>query len=142
MNELMSFDPFSPTPIEETLRNMMRPWRMEMNERAPSMRIDLSETDKDYLIKAEIPGVTKEDIDVRIEGNQVTLSAEVRKEKQEKKDDGRVLRNERLYGFASRSFSLGCPLDDAKAEARYENGVLSLTIPKKPEAAGRKLSIH
>jgi HSP20 family protein len=141
MNELMSFDPFAPTPIEETLRNMMRPWRMDTAERAPSMRIDLSETDKDYQIKAEIPGVSKEDIDVRIEGNQVTLSAEVRKEKQEK-DDGRVLRSERAYGYASRSFTLGCPLDDAKAEARYENGVLSLTIPKKAEAAGRKLSIH
>jgi HSP20 family protein len=141
MNELMSFDPFASSPIEDTLRNMMRPWRFETAERAPSMRIDLSETDKDYQIKAEIPGVNKEDIDVRIEGNQVTLSAEVRKEKQEK-DEGRVLRSERSYGYASRSFSLGCPLDDAKAEARYDNGVLSLTIPKKAEAAGRKLSIH
>jgi HSP20 family protein len=141
MNELMSFDPFAPSPIEDTLRNMMRPWRLETVERAPTMRIDLSETDKDYQIKAEIPGVNKADIDVRIEGNQVTLSAEVRKEKQEK-EEGRVLRSERSYGYASRSFSLGCPLDDAKAEARYDNGVLSLTIPKKAEAAGRKLSIH
>jgi HSP20 family protein len=137
----MSFDPFAPSPIEDTLRNMMRPWRLETVERAPTMRIDLSETDKDYQIKAEIPGVNKADIDVRIEGNQVTLSAEVRKEKQEK-EEGRVLRSERSYGYASRSFSLGCPLDDAKAEARYDNGVLSLTIPKKAEAAGRKLSIH
>ena len=141
MNELMSFDPFASSPIEDTLRNMMRPWRLETVERAPTMRIDLSETDKDYQIKAEIPGVNKADIDVRIEGNQVTLSAEVRKEKQEK-EEGRVLRSERSYGYASRSFSLGCPLDDAKAEARYDNGVLSLTIPKKAEAAGRKLSIH
>ncbi|MFZ9405745.1 MAG: Hsp20/alpha crystallin family protein [Burkholderiaceae bacterium] len=141
MNELMNFDPFSPSPIEETLRSMMRPWRMDVAERAPSMRLDIAETDKDYQIKAEIPGVNKEDIDVRIEGNQVTLSAEVRKEKQEK-DDGRVLRSERAYGYASRSFTLGCPLDDAKADARYENGVLTLAIPKKAEAAGRKLSIH
>ena len=141
MNELMNFDPFSPSPIEETLRSMMRPWRMDVAERAPSMRLDIAETDKDYQIKAEIPGVNKEDIDVRIEGNQVTLSAEVRKEKQEK-DDGRVLRSERAYGYASRSFTLGCPLDDAKADARYENGVLTLAIPKKAEADGRKLSIH
>lgn len=141
MNELMNFDPFSPSPIEETLRSMMRPWRMDVAERAPSMRLDIAETDKDYQIKAEIPGVNKEDIDVRIEGNQVTLSAEVRKEKQEK-DDGRVLRSERAYGYVSRSFTLGCPLDDAKADARYENGVLTLAIPKKAEAAGRKLSIH
>jgi len=141
MNELMSFDPFSPSPIEDTLRSMMRPWRMEAGERAPAFRLDIAETDKDYQIKAEIPGVNKEDIDVRIEGSQVTLSAEVRREKQEK-DDGRVLRSERAYGYASRSFTLGCPLDDAKADARYENGVLSLSIPKKAEAAGRKLSIH
>jgi len=141
MNELMSFDPFSSSPIEDTLRSMMRPWRMEAGERAPAIRLDIAETDKDYQIKAEIPGVNKEDIDVRIEGNQVTLSAEVRREKQEK-DDGRVLRSERAYGYASRSFTLGCPLDDAKADARYENGVLILSIPKKAEAAGRKLSIH
>ena len=141
MNELMSFDPFSSSPIEETLRSMMRSWRMETGERAPSIRLDIAETDKDYQIKAEIPGVSKEDIDVRIEGNQVTLSAEVRREKQEK-DDGRVLRSERAYGYASRSFTLGCPLDDVKADARYENGVLTLSIPKKAEAAGRKLSIH
>lgn len=141
MNELMSFDPFSSSPIEETLRSMMRPWRMEASERLPAIRLDIAETDKDYQIKAEIPGVSKEDIDVRIEGNQVTLSAEVRREKQDK-EDGRVLRSERAYGYASRSFSLGCPLDDAKANARYENGVLNLSIPKKAEAAGRKLSIH
>ncbi|MEY4863141.1 MAG: hypothetical protein RLZ51_1236 [Pseudomonadota bacterium] len=141
MNELMSFDPFSSSPIEDTLRNMMRPWRMESAERAPSMRLDIAETDKDYQIKAEIPGVSKDDIDVRIEGNQITLSAEIRKEKQEK-EDGRILRSERAYGYASRSFTLGCPMDDAKAEARYENGVLTLAIPKKAEAAGRKLSIH
>lgn len=141
MNELMSFDPFSSSPIEDTLRSMMRPWRMEAGERSPSIRLDIAETDKDYQIKAEIPGVSKEDIDVRIEGNQVTLSAEVRREKQEK-DDGRVLRSERAYGYASRSFTLGCSLDDAKADARYENGVLTLAIPKKAEAAGRKLSIH
>jgi len=141
MNELMSFDPFSPIPIEETLRSMMRPWRMETGERAPAIRLDIAENEKDYQIKAEIPGVSKDDIDVRIEGNQVTLSAEVRREKQDK-DDARVLRSERAYGYASRSFTLGCPLDDAKADARYENGVLTLSIPKKPEAAGRKLSIH
>lgn len=141
MNELLPTDPFSMSPIEDTLRSMMRPWRMELAERAPSIRVDLTENDNAYHVKAEIPGVKKDEIEVRIEGNQLTISTEVKKDREEKKN-GRVLRSERLYGFASRSFSMACPLDEAKAEARYENGVLELNIPKKGGSAGRKLSIH
>lgn len=141
MNELLPTDPFALNPIEDTLRSMMRPWRMELAERAPSIRVDLTENDNAYHVKAEIPGVKKDEIEVRIEGNQLTISTEVKKDREEKKN-GRVLRSERLYGYASRSFSMACPLDEAKAEARYENGVLDLTIPKKAGSAGRKLSIH
>jgi HSP20 family protein len=81
MNELFPIDPFSVTPFEDTLRGMMRPWRMDQLERVPQIRIDLTESDASYSIKADIPGVRKEDIDVRIEGNQVTIGAEVRKER-------------------------------------------------------------
>ena len=114
---------------------------MDQLERVPQTRIDLTASDTSYSIKADIPGVRKEDLDVRIEGNQVTIGAEVKKEREEKKN-GRVLRSERQYGYASRSFSLPSSLDDAKAEAKYENGVLELTIPKKGSGNGRKLSVH
>ena len=100
----------------------------------------MSEHDDSYMVKADIPGVRKEDIDVRIDRNQVTISAEVKQEKEEKKD-GRVLRSERQYGFASRSFALASDIDDTQADAKYQNGVLELRLPKKATSSSRKLSV-
>ena len=124
-------------------RQMLRPWRIELPERAPQIKLDVHENDASYTVKAEVPGVNKDDIDVRIEGNRVTLSAEVKKDKEEKKD-GRVLRSERQYGYASRSFTLACDVDEAKSEARYKDGILELTLPKKTDdlvqAAADRLS--
>jgi HSP20 family protein len=102
---------------------------------------DLAELDGSYTVKAEIPGVRKEGIDVRVEGNQVTISAEEKTEKEEKKD-GRILRQERQQGYASRSFTLACPVDEAEAQAKYENGVLSLTLPKKAANSKKRLSVQ
>jgi HSP20 family protein len=140
MNELRVKDLFEMDPFETSFRNLLRPWRLEGTERAPQIKIDLSEHDDHYLVKADIPGVKKEDIDVRIDRNLVTISAEVKQEKEEKKE-GRVLRSERQYGFASRSFSLASDIDDAKADAKYQNGVLELRLPKKATSSTRKLEI-
>ena len=140
MNELRVKDLFDLDPLESSFRSLLRPWRMEGVERSPQIKIDLSEHDDSYMVKAEIPGVRKEDIDVRIDRNQVTISAEVKREKEEKKD-GRVLRSEREYGFASRSFALASDIDDAKADAKYANGVLELRLPKKATSSSKKLSI-
>jgi len=141
MNEMRLFDPFALDPMEDAFRTLMRPWKLDVAERAPQIKIDLSETDASYTVKAEIPGVRKEDIDVRVDGGMVTISAEVKKEKEEKKE-GRVLRSERQYGYASRSFSLASAVDDTKADAKYENGVLTLTLPKKTGAATKRLAIQ
>lgn len=138
MNELRVNELFDLDPFEASLRNMLRPWRLE--ERAPQIKIDLTEHDDAYAVKAEIPGVRKEDIDVRIDRNQVTISAEVKKEKEEKKD-GRVLRSERQYGFASRTFALASDVDDGKADAKYQNGVLELRLPKKAGGSNKRLTI-
>jgi HSP20 family protein len=140
MNELRVKDLFDMDPFESSFRNLLRPWRAEGAERSPQIKLDLSEHDDCYMVKAEIPGVKKEDIDVRIDRNQVTISAEVKQEKEEKKD-GRVLRSERQYGFASRSFALASDIEDAKADAKYQNGVLELRLPKKATSSSRKLSI-
>ena len=140
MNELRVPDPFALDPIDDVFRNLMRPWRMDLASQAPQIKIDLSETDDKYTVKAEIPGVKKEDIDVRIDGSLVSIGAEVKTESQEKKD-GRVLRSERRYGYASRSFTLASEVDDSKSEARYENGVLQLVLPKKAGTASKKLAI-
>jgi HSP20 family protein len=135
LNELFDLD-----PAEFMFRNMLSPWRSRAPASAPQIRVDLSEDDRQYLVKADIPGVRKEDIEVRVDGDQVTISAEVKKHNEEKKD-GRVLRSERQYGFATRSFSLACGVDEGKAEARYENGVLELKLPKKAQASSKRLPI-
>lgn len=141
MNELSLFDPFSLDPMDDTFRNFMRPWRIETANVTPRIRIDVSELDGSYMVKAEIPGVRKEDIDVRVDGAMVTISAQVQSEKQEK-DNGRILRQERQQGFSSRSFSLACPVDEARANASYKDGILELKLPKKAEASTKRLAIQ
>jgi HSP20 family protein len=78
---------------------------------------------------------------VSIEGNQVSISAEARREKEEKQGE-KVLRTERYYGKLYRSFTLGQDVDQESASARYENGVLELTLPKKAAAQQRRLAIQ
>jgi len=140
MNELRLNDLFDLDPFESSFRSLMRPWRLEGTERAPQIKIDLTEHEDSYAVKAEIPGVRKEDIDIRVEGNLVTISAEMKKEKEEKKE-GRVLRRERQEGYASRSFTLACPVDDGKAEAKFVDGVLELTLPKKAPTSTKRLTV-
>ena len=140
MNELRVPDFFALDPMEDAFRSLLRPWRADLAERAPQIKIDLTEHEGDFAVKAEIPGVRKEDIDVRIEGNQVTITAETKKDKEEKKG-GRVLRSERQYGYASRTFTLASAVDETKADAKYQNGVLELTLPKKAGSSSRKLTI-
>jgi HSP20 family protein len=118
----------------------MRPWRLDLVETAPRIKIDVAESNGSFVVKAEIFGVKKDDIDVRIDGNLVTIGAEVKSEKEEK-EGGRVLRKERQHGWASRSFTLASPVDEAKADARYEDGVLSLTLPKKAGQATKRLAV-
>lgn len=141
MNELRMLDPMAMDPFEDTFRSLLRPWRVGVTERAPQINLDISEKNGSYIVKAEIPGVKKDDIDVRIDGNMVTISAEVKQEKEEK-EEGRMLRCERQYGWASRSFTLATPVDEKKSDAKYENGILNLTLPKKEASASGKLSIH
>ena len=99
MNEMRVPDLFDLEPFPASLRDLWRPWRNEAAEaRAPQIRIALSESDNAFAVKAEIPGVKKEDIDVRIDGNQVTISAEVKQDTEEQKDSS-VPRSERRYGY-------------------------------------------
>jgi HSP20 family protein len=142
MNELRAIDPFSLDPFDDALRSLMRPWRMELPDAAPRIKIDLSEKDGNYAVKAEIPGVQKDDIDVRVDGNTVTISAEVKSDKEEKGNGGRVLRRERQAGYASRSFTLACPVDEGKVQASYKNGVLELTLPKKAGVSNKRIAIQ
>ena len=140
MNELKVRDLFAADPFDDAFRNFLRPWASREVAQAPDIKVDLTESDGDYKVKAEIPGVRKEDIQIDIDDNKVSISAEVKKESEEKKDD-RVIRAERQYGYASRSFWLDKAVDQSKAIAKYENGVLELTLPKKAETSSKRLKI-
>lgn len=107
---------------------------------ASQIRIDVKETDKDFTVQADIPGVSKEDIHVSVEGSIVTLRAEIRQ--QDRQTEGeKVLRTERYFGKVSRSFQLGQEIDEAKAAAKFKDGVLELSLPKKAEAQAKRLTI-
>lgn len=105
------------------------------------IKIDVNEIDNQYIVHAEVPGVSKEDIHVSVEGNVVTLRAVV-KQKDEQLKDEKVLRSERYYGAVARSFQLPAELDQTQAKAKYDNGVLTLTLPKKVAASGQRLAIE
>ena len=108
------------------------------------MKIDVKEDEKAYTVKADIPGVKKEDIQVDIDDDQVSIRAEVRRETdsdKEAKEGGKVVYSERSYGMVSRSFTLPVSVDDRAAKAEYKDGVLNLTLPKKSNGAGKRIAI-
>jgi HSP20 family protein len=105
------------------------------------IKIEVTEANGDYKVLAELPGVKKEDIHVNIDGDQVSITAETRAER-EVKDGERVLHSERRFGKVSRAFRLAQEVDEGKASARYTDGVLELTLPKKAVAAAKQLTIQ
>ncbi|HRP25326.1 MAG TPA: Hsp20/alpha crystallin family protein [Thauera sp.] len=107
---------------------------------APQMRVDVKENAAGYEVHAELPGMKKEDIHVHIDGPVVSISAE-RKQEKEVKEGEKVLRTERYFGKVSRSFQLGQEIDEAKASAKFNEGVLELSLPKKAEAQAKRLTI-
>jgi HSP20 family protein len=148
MANITRWDPFGEVTrmglFDQSFDNLMRrflrpiPYR---DEAAMTISVDVNESDKEYTVKAEIPGLSKDDIRVAIEGNQVSISAEVKKEKEEKEGE-KVLHSERYYGTLYRSFVLPTDVDQSKSDAKYVNGVLELTLPKKAGGAAKQLEIH
>jgi len=141
MQNLISYDPRTDTGFDELFRGFFRPVRLEGAPTPVTIKMDVSETENGYLVHSEMPGVKKEDIDVAIEGNQVTISAEVKRE-WEKKDSDRLLRSERYFGNIYRSFTLPVELDEAACEAKYDDGVLQLKLVTKAAAPGKRLAIQ
>ncbi|MBP3980349.1 MULTISPECIES: Hsp20/alpha crystallin family protein [unclassified Acidovorax] len=119
----------------------VRPLHGEGVPSPAQIKVDVKETDGGYTVHAEVPGVPKEDIQVSIEGNVVSLRAEVRQHDQ-KTEGEKVLRSERYFGSVARSFQLPVDVDAAQAKAKYDNGVLTLTLPKKQGGSAQRLSIE
>jgi HSP20 family protein len=103
------------------------------------IKMDVKENGNSYTVSAEIPGVRKEDIHVTVEGGMVTVRAEVKQEDSHK--DDRTLRSERYFGSVSRGIQLAQDVDQSQAKAKYDNGVLTLTLPKKTGGTSQKLRI-
>ncbi|MEX0958117.1 MAG: Hsp20/alpha crystallin family protein [Burkholderiales bacterium] len=134
-------------PFDETFDDLfkgffVRPMAFENQAQTPvQIRMDVKEDDKAYVVHAEIPGVQKDEISVTIDGNQVAISAEVKRQKEDKQGE-KVVRSERYYGKVYRAFSLAQEVDESGAGAKYNNGVLELTLPKKAVVSARRLSIQ
>lgn len=141
MTKLTRYD-----PLDDLLRGFfVRPVQMgdevgSWAETAASIKIDVKKQDKAYLVHAEMPGIKKEDIHITIDGPAVSISAE-RKDSKEVKEGERVLRSERHFGKVSRSFQLGQDIDDAAASAKFTDGVLELTLPKKSASQAKRLVV-
>ena len=105
------------------------------------IKVDVKEDDAAYTVQAEVPGVPKEDLHVSVDGNVVSLRAEVRQH-DEKKEGEKVLRSERYFGAVARSFQLPMDVEASQAKARYDNGVLTLTLPKKQGTSAQRLAIE
>ena len=144
MSNLARLNPFSEMRGDPLMDDFFKGFAMRpvyrLTEGEPQVRLELTEDDKKFFIKAEMPGVNKNDIKVSVDGNLVSVSAEVRKEK-EAKEGAKVIRCERYYGSVSRSFTLDESVDQDTAQAKYENGVLQLTLPKKHNGQSHMLKI-
>lgn len=141
MANLSRLDPLNELVDDLFKGFFVRPVSFEGRGEAPRMKVDVAEKNGAYVIAAELPGVKKDDIQVTIDGTQVTLSAESKREREVQQDE-RVLHTERSYGKVTRSFSLPQEVDEAKAEAKYREGVLELTLPKKAAASRKQITIQ
>ena len=143
MANIARFDPFNDLVDDLFKGFFVRPVAYEgrAGEALQRMKVDVAESNGAYTVTAELPGVKKEDIQVTIDGSAVTLAAEVKREKEVTQDE-RVLHTERTFGKVSRSFSLPQEVDESKAEAKFKDGVLELTLPKKAAAQRKQISIQ
>lgn len=129
------------TSVPGVFKGVFPPMWMDAETAPPMLRIDVEEGDDRYTVKADMPGVAKEDIRVDVDGNMVSIAAEVRREKKDEKE-GKVLRSERYFGTMTRAFTLPMDVDVGKAEAKYAEGVLVLTLPKNKATPTHRLPVH
>jgi HSP20 family protein len=141
MNTMIRFDPFDNMLIPELFKGRgfasNLPWPADL---AVDFKVDVSESDKEYRVMAELPGIAKDDITIAVERDMLTIGAEVRKESVEKAGE-RLVRSERFIGTLRRSFSLGADVDADKVVANYDNGMLSLTLPKKVPGSMKRIMV-
>jgi len=142
MSSLTRYDPFTRN-FDDFFKGMfLRPVRFDVDALPElQVKLDITENGDAYQVSAEMPGVKKEDINITVDGNLVRISAETKKETEEKKGD-QVLRSERYYGRLERAFTLDADVDDSKVDAKYADGVLKLKLPKKARGSTHRISVN
>lgn len=148
MSQMTRWNPFRSTRLEpassldELFRNLVaRPTWRDVGP-APEMRVDVTESEAAFSVKAEIPGVERDDIEISVDGNHVSIGAQIKRETKRQENDTRELCAERFYGKAERSFLLPTEIDAEGATARYEQGVLTLTLPKKKNGSSYRIAVN
>lgn len=121
---------------------LLRPSRYlaEQRQGRQSPAIDLVEKDDVYELRAELPGIEKEDLHISVEDGILTINAQTKNEHREEKD-GRVIRQERYLGKYVRSLRLGNNIDESRIDANYVDGVLTVLIPKPDEVKPKKIEV-
>jgi HSP20 family protein len=140
MSSLLRYEPLA-GQFDGLFNQLFRPAQGWDADAPKPIRLDVSETEGAYKVAAELPGVKKDQIAVEIDGNEVVISAEVRREK-EATGNGKYLHSERFYGKTARRFSLAHEIDQARAEAKFADGILELTLPKKIVATATRLAVQ
>ncbi len=140
MANLTRYSPFENLFDDMTRGFWLKPISVPGGEEL-KIKLDVKEDEKAFTVHADIPGVKKDDIHVEVNGDQISIRAEVRREKEEKKDE-KVLHSERYYGMVGRSFSLPSEVDEKGTVAKYKDGVLDLTLPKKAGNGSRRIAVQ
>ncbi len=128
--------------LDNLLEGFFRPLRRRTEGGATGVvpAMDVTERENEYLIRMDMPGVNREDIDITLAEGVLTVCGEVKRQHEERSGD-RVIREERCYGKLSRSVRLGSHIDEKKVSANYKDGVLELTLPKAEEVKPKKISV-
>jgi HSP20 family protein len=142
MYSVTRHDPLA-TGLDSLLGELFRPPFVRENAAATALplRVDVRETPDSYVVYAELPGVKKEQIEIEVEGNEVSIAAEIGA-RSPAADGEKWLRVERFNGKTARRFALPQEIDEGRADARFDLGVLELKLPKKAPATGRKIAIQ
>ena len=141
MANITRYDPFNELVDDLFKGFFVRPLAFEPRAELARIKLEVAEKNGTYLVTAELPGVKKEDINVTVDGAQVTLAAEVKREKEATEND-RLLHTERSFGKVTRTFTLPQELDEAKVEAKFRDGILELALPKKAAAQRKAIAIQ
>jgi HSP20 family protein len=148
MSRIVRWDPFRDmVSMRSQMDRIMDEWlrasnNLESGENGNALRLalDVSENDSDFIVKASVPGIHPEDLDVSFNENMLTIKGELREEHTDENE--RFHLRERRFGQFVRSISLPVAVDADKIDAHYENGILTLTLPKAEETRPRKISVR